>query len=298
MSGSTDWADGFIAVDWGTTNRRGYALDSSNRCINEFEDDKGILNVTSGGFEEAVCDIRTRLGEKPMLLGGMIGSNRGWIEASYVACPAGIDDLAESLVWVEERRTAIVPGVADKGEQPDVMRGEEVQLLGAVADGQIPQDCLICHPGTHNKWVRVVEGRIESFRTVMTGELFSLLAKHSILSDWLNDEAMDDAPFRAGVRQGLEARPLASELFGVRASVLLGRLPKEQAVAFTSGLLIGQDVHVGSEHPTELPVIVMGRPDLTRLYRTALSEAGVEATEVDGEKAFIAGARSIVERMQ
>ena len=293
----TRWAEGFIAVDWGTTNRRAYLLDGG-ACVEEFEDDKGILNVPPGGFEAAARDIRERLGDRPMLLGGMVGSNRGWIEASYVACPAGLDELARSIVWAEDGRTAIVPGVADKGDRPDVMRGEEIQLLGAVAAGEIPADCGVCHPGTHNKWVSVVAGRIETFQTVMTGELFSLLAKHSILSDLLGDAAMYDAPFRSGVREGLKGRALGADLFGVRASVLLGRLPKEHAVAYTSGLLIGQDVRAGLEPSAEAAIVVMGRPDLTRLYCTALAEAGVQASEIDGEKAFIAGAANIVERMQ
>ena len=132
------WADGYIAADWGTTNRRAYLIDSSGRCVDEFEDGKGVLSVESDGFPAAVAEIRERLGDKPLLLAGMVGSNRGWKEVPYVPCPAGIDDLARSLVWVGERE-AIVPGVSYQGEgRADVMRGEEVQLLGAVADGTVP----------------------------------------------------------------------------------------------------------------------------------------------------------------
>src|SRR6476646_8425868 len=168
------WADGFIAVDWGTTNRRAYRIDSSGACSDEFEDAKGALSVPAGEFPAAAAEIRQRLGDLPLLLGGMAGSNRGWVEAPYVPCPSGIGELVDNLVWAEQR-AAIVPGVCDSADgRADVMRGEEVQLLGAVADGTVPPDALVCHPGTHNKWVVVEQGRIARFRTVMTGELFNL----------------------------------------------------------------------------------------------------------------------------
>jgi len=297
MSGRIDWADGFIAVDWGTTNRRAYLVGSGGRHGEEFEDGKGILSVERGGFETAVAEIRRRLGDHPMLLAGMIGSNRGWIEAPYVPCPAGLDDLARHLVRADDR-TIIVPGVSYSNARADVMRGEEVQILGAVSSGEIPPDCAVCHPGTHNKWIAVAAGRIESFRTVMTGELFSLLRKHSILSDALGGDAMWDTPFLEGVRQGLDGGVLSAELFSVRASVLLGRLPKDHAVSFTSGLLIGHDIRAGIGGTRVQRVYVMGRPDLTRLYEKALDELGIEAVEVDGEEAFLAGARAIVEQLQ
>ena len=105
------WADGYIAVDWGTTNRRAYLIDASGQCVDEFEDGKGVLSVAAGGFPAAVAEIRERLGDKPLLLAGMVGSNRGWNEAPYVPCPAGIDELARALVWAGERE-AIVPGVS------------------------------------------------------------------------------------------------------------------------------------------------------------------------------------------
>ena len=163
------WADGFIAVDWGTTNRRAYRLDPAGTCVAEFEDGEGVLSVVHGGFPQAVAEIRARLGDLPLLLAGMVGSNRGWMEAPYVPSPAGIDALAHSLVWAGERE-AIVPGVSYIGDgRADVMRGEEVQLLGAVDCGEVPPQALVCHPGTHNKWVAVEEGRIAAFRTVMTG---------------------------------------------------------------------------------------------------------------------------------
>src|SRR3982750_1978043 len=124
------WAEGFIAVDWGTTNRRAYLIDASGRRVDEFEDGKGVLSISAGGFPAAVQEIRERLGDKPLLLAGMVGSNRGWIEAPYVACPASLKDLAHAVARPSDREV-IVPGVKDDSNgRADVMRGEEVQLLG------------------------------------------------------------------------------------------------------------------------------------------------------------------------
>jgi 2-dehydro-3-deoxygalactonokinase len=291
------WAEGFIAADWGTTNRRAYLMDGAGACTDEFEDGKGIMSVEAGGFPAAVAEIRDRLGDQPLLLGGMIGSNRGWVEAPYVACPAGIDELARGLVWAGER-DAIVPGVSFIGEgRADVMRGEEVQLLGAVQSGLIPQNCLVCHPGTHNKWAVIAAGRIVSFRTVMTGELFNLLKAHSILADLLQKDVEPDNAFRSGVRRALDYHDAQAELFSVRARVLLGQAPREEAGSYASGLLIGSDVRIGLSGNAADAVIVMGRPELTELYAAALGEAGVEASELDGEQCFLAGIRHIAERI-
>ncbi|HUE79978.1 MAG TPA: 2-dehydro-3-deoxygalactonokinase [Sphingomicrobium sp.] len=290
------WAEGFIAVDWGTTNRRAYRIDRDGRG-DEFEDSNGVLSVPKNGFDGAVAEIRARLGERPLLLAGMIGSNRGWIEAPYVGCPAAIDDLVRGLAWADED-TAIVPGVSlDDGARADVMRGEEVQLIGAVAAQMIPPDCLVCHPGTHNKWVEMAGGRIAAFRTVMTGELFNLLKEHSILADLLDRDAEPGEPFEAGVRRGLESDDLQAELFSVRARVLLGKSAREDAAPYTSGLLIGGDVRIGLGSPAA-PVVVMGRPELTELYAAALAIAGREAVELDGEQCFLAGAKQIAERIE
>ena len=293
----TRWAEGFIAVDWGTTNRRAYLLDSNGRNEGEFEDGKGILSVRRGEFEGAIAEIREKLGERPMLLAGMVGSNRGWVEAPYVPCPAGGEDLARGLVRIGDD-VAIVPGVAMADGRSDVMRGEEVQLIGATASGQIPKNCLVCHPGTHNKWVRVSNGRIESFRTVMTGELFSMLKARSILSDLLSQRVKPGDAFREGVRRGLSGSGITSELFEVRARFLLGKLDASDGASVISGLLIGEDVRVGLADNKGASVVVMGRPELTKLYSAALDVAGVQSEPLDGESAFIAGARTIVEQMQ
>ena len=297
-SKSMRWADGFIAVDWGTTNRRAYLLDGDGKRTNEFEDHKGVLSIGDGGFPAAVAEIRDKLGDKPLLLAGMIGSNRGWKEAPYVPCPAGIGDIVKALVWAGERE-AIVPGVSYIGEgRADVMRGEEVQLLGAVAADLADPDGLVCHPGTHNKWGLLRHGKIHEFRTVMTGELFSLLKEHSILSDLLQGAVEPNDVFKEAARYAIDNEALSADLFAVRARVLLHQAKKGDATSYTSGLLIGTDVRVGLSKPTGAQITAIGRPELTRLYAAAIHESGREVIERDGEQCFLAGIREIAKRIR
>jgi 2-dehydro-3-deoxygalactonokinase len=177
------------------------------------------------------------------------------------------------------------------------MRGEEVQLLGAASAGLVDPGGLVCHPGTHNKWAVLDKGRIDRFRTVMTGELFSLLKEHSILSDLLHGEVEVNDPFRQAARFALFHEALPAELFSIRARVLLGQARKEDAASYASGLLIGADLRVGLSNRTDAQVVVIGRPELTCLYAAALGEAKRDAVELDGEQCFLRGIHEIAKRM-
>jgi 2-dehydro-3-deoxygalactonokinase len=289
------WTDGLIAVDWGTTNRRAYRLGAGGALEDEIGDDQGIMAIAAGGFEDAVAGIRRRLGDLPMLLAGMIGSNRGWREAPYVPCPAGLEELTAALAWVEPGRTAIVPGISYIAEDAaDVMRGEEVQIVGAVAQRMVEADGIVCHPGTHNKWITLECGRIAAFRTVMTGELFSLLKEHSILADLLAGPIEPGPAFEAGVERGSQGAGLTAELFSIRARVLLGKSKKEDSASFASGLLIGADLRCGLPGG-DVEIAVIGRADLTRLFAAAIEICGGRPREIDGEAAFLAGVRHLAE---
>lgn len=284
-------ADGFIAVDWGTTNRRAYRIDSEGTCVSSFEDQSGVLSVPADGFAAAAADVRARLGDLPMLLAGMVGSTRGWVEAPYVACPAGLDDLAAGLSWIEPGRTAIVPGLSVvTDDRADVMRGEEVQLFGAIASGLIPGTSFVCHPGTHNKWVTIVDGRIISFRTVMTGEMFSTLRERGILTEMLTGSVVPGEHFIRGVRRGLSGATLTAELFSARAQVLLGQIERDCAPSYVSGLLIGADLGVGLGLAPDGEAVIMGDSELTGLYAAAAADCALPVAEIDGGQAFVAGA--------
>ncbi len=168
------FGDAFLAVDWGTTNRRVYRIEGGQVVATD-RDARGVTAVPADGFPAEVADLRARFGDLPMLLAGMVGSTIGWRDVPYVGVPAGIDTIAPRLGWIDDR-TAIVPGLSFRdGARADVMRGEEIQLLGAIAAGLVPRDGLLCQPGTHCKWARVAGGVVVDFTTAMTGELFALL---------------------------------------------------------------------------------------------------------------------------
>lgn len=292
------WQNGYIAVDWGTTNRRAYRLSPAGQVLDQVEDALGILSVPKGTFADAVAQLRARLGALPLLLAGMIGSNLGWKETPYVECPAGLPELKQAILWVEPD-IAISPGVRFTGpDKWDVMRGEELQVLGAVAAGLVSSEATICHPGTHTKWARVSDSHIASFRTAMTGEMFDLLRKHSILAGAMQKPAQNGAQFVAGVRRALERTDLLGELFGVRARSLLERQSNDATPdfsAFVSGLLIGSDVREAVIDVADDSISVVGEPRLTGLYAEAIAIAGNKAVEIDGAKAFLAGANALVE---
>lgn len=278
----------FLAVDWGTTNRRVYRIDAGGAVARTERDDRGVLAVDPGAFDAEARDIRARFGDAPLLCAGMIGSKRGWHEVPYVSAPADFAALARDTQWIDGGRAAIVPGVCRLDARgADVMRGEEVQFLGAVAAGLVPDGALLCQPGTHCKWARVTDGKLVDFTTAMTGELFALLRQHSLLADLLDADVAPDDGFREGVRRA-RTGDLPSLLFSVRASRLLGALPFAQSASFTSGLLIGSDVHARLVDASE-PVHVLADGDLGTLYRCAIEEAGGTAILVDSHASFVAG---------
>ncbi|NJC04258.1 2-dehydro-3-deoxygalactonokinase [Sphingomonas kaistensis] len=291
------WTDGYIAVDWGTTNRRAWRV-RAGAVEAEFADDLGFTSVPPGGFPAEVATVRERLGDLPLLMAGMVGARGGWVPAPYLPCPLDLATLAASLVEVPEARAFIVPGASFvDGLRGDVMRGEETQFFGAVAAGLCGADALICHPGTHNKWALMQGGRLTRFRTVMTGEMFSILKAQSLLKSWLEVEAQPGEMFSEGVSRGLEGRALTADLFTVRARVLLGSLAEDEVASFVSGLLIGADLRTGVKGMPDGEVVVMGRGALTRLYSAALTQFGRPNHQVDGEAAFLAGTNATVEQL-
>lgn len=292
------WRDGYIAVDWGTTNRRAWRIAADGAVSASMEDDFGLLAVPAGGFPAAAAAIRQRLGDHPMILAGMVGSNRGWHEVPYVPCPADAAALAEGIAWLEPRRTGIVPGVSWRnGRTADVMRGEEVQVLGAAALGEVPPDGVVCHPGTHAKWIGLRSGRIATFRTMMTGELFNLIKNHSILAPQLDGPVAASESFRAGVAAAMAGDDILSGLFRIRARHLLG-VADAQPASFASGLLIGSDVRAAmAGHDSTEEVCLVGRADLCALYEVAMEMHGRAARIVDGAAAFLAGMRLITEML-
>ena len=191
-----------VAVDWGTSSLRGALLDAGGKVLEERSDARGILKVPAGGFpavfESLFADWMQPAGTR-CLISGMAGSKQGWVEAPYCACPAGRVEVGRRIIDIDVRpdsRISIVPGLRDEHDGvPDVMRGEEVQIFGAMALMDVDEGVFVL-PGTHNKWVTVKKGRVKGFRTFMTGEFYALLSQHSILARTLDADApLDEAAF-------------------------------------------------------------------------------------------------------
>ena len=284
-----------IAVDWGTSSLRGARLDEAGRVLEEKSAPLGILNVPNGDFAAVFAsqfsDWMTPAGAV-CLISGMAGSRQGWVEAPYVACPAGPDALKRHLHWIEPGRIAIVPGLSDEqGEVPDVMRGEEVQIFGAMRLAGLA-DGLFVLPGTHSKWATVRARRVIGFCTYMTGEVYGLFAQHSILSRTLDADApLDEAAFLCGVERAGNGEGLLHNAFGVRALSLFDRLPPAPSASYLSGLLIGEELGRQALSASG-EVIVIGASALVERYALALEERGAKARAF-GAEATWAGLRAL-----
>jgi len=284
-----------VAIDWGTTNCRLYLIDAAGNCLLEEEDHGGVASLGRAAIAGSIAQLRDRFPGHHMLMAGMIGSSIGWRDAPYVTCPAGLEQLVKGVVPTDDPLISIIPGVRSAPEDAsDVMRGEEVQLIGAVAAGLVPANGVVCHPGTHTKWALIENGTIQAFRTVMTGELFALLRAHSILSDALTAPVSVGPQFDAGVRDGRTSRCLGAALFGIRAGLLLGRLEQADAASWASGLLIGSDIGFGLRlSAPDGPIAVLGDPRLTKLYASALRLSARPCFQLSGSKSFISGMHRI-----
>jgi 2-dehydro-3-deoxygalactonokinase len=280
--------NGLIALDWGTSTLRAALLDGSGQVLEEHSMPRGILSVAPGEFPSVFESATARWPQRAQtvcLLSGMVGSRQGWMEAPYCACPAGFADVAAKLAWVEPGRIAIVPGLCcEQQGVPDVMRGEETQVFGALALLGLESARLVL-PGTHSKWVRVAAGRIESFATFMTGEFYALLGRHSILARTLpeHEGELDAAAFEQGFRHALRAGNLLQAAFSARTRALFERLPAVSARSHLSGLVIGEELRSQSLVPTEEPVVLVGSPALTQRYRLALDLLGIRSVAVGSE---------------
>lgn len=287
----------FLAVDWGTTNCRAWVVGPDGQVEARQDFPLGVSKLQPGEAQARFADtVRPALKAEglPAILCGMIGSNLGWELVPYFDCPADLATLAGGLKRVCDAPPAwIAPGLRGVRPEggPDVMRGEEVQILGWAAEAPERRtgSHLICHPGTHAKWVRLQDGRIECFVTAMSGELFDILRRHSVVRG--PEAPYDPAAFDAGVAAAGDGSALASRLFTTRAWVVGGGMPAEGANSYLSGVLIGADV---AATPRLLgaagePVVLIGDARLCGLYARALAAAGVESAIYDGDAAALAG---------
>lgn len=279
-----------IAVDWGTSNRRAWALTRDGAVVGERHDDQGLLSIADRQFAASLqvfCgDWLSGQNRSPVVMSGMIGSKLGWQEVPYQRTPVVLRDLANHLTRIDDHlagafwagRAWIAPGVAlDNTTQPDVMRGEECQILGALLRSGA-DDGIFILPGTHAKWVCVEERAITAFRTYMTGEIFGLLRKSGTLSQLMMGDDSDDAAFLQGVSYARrpDAANLLHSLFSVRTLGLFERLPRSSLASYMSGLLIGTEMcdALGwlETHGYPKRIAAIGSPSLLHAYRQAAGQ--------------------------
>jgi 2-dehydro-3-deoxygalactonokinase len=273
-----------IAIDWGTSSARAYALDSLGKVVHERNAPLGVQRIAAGGFAaalEVLCGSEVPA-DLPLIASGMIGSRQGWVEAPYCKCPAGFDAVAAALTSVPGTRLRIVPGLICRGadDVPDVIRGEETQVFGALSEMASERQVIVL-PGTHSKWVIAGPDGIETFATFMTGELYAVLREHSILGR-LAVAGVDNAAFDRGVRHSLRREAaLTHDLFSARALALTEALAPTGVADYLSGLLLGAEIAAARvwlvRHRLEhAPVTMLGDAALLARYGRALALAEMD----------------------
>lgn len=287
-------AGAWIAIDWGTSNFRAWLINDKD-VLDKRSANCGLLHVGQGQFD---ATLKTLLGDwlthaaPVIVMAGMVGSQQGWHDVDYCPIPAGVDSLISRskyfiTSWGSE--AWIIPGLrqSSSGEIPDVMRGEEVQLLGLALLAGL-DDFQAILPGTHSKHARVRQRQVTDFSTYMTGELYHLLLAHSLLGRALPEAVEDESAFARRERcpSGPAVKPTA---FSARTLRLSGELPASSVGDYLSGLLMG------AEFTTDYSgqIWLVGSAALTRRYQLAATVCGVQTRCIDGDRCFIAGMQSL-----
>lgn len=287
----TDW----IAVDWGTSHLRAWAIGSGGKVLDKAESSEGMGGLSQAEFEPALLRlIDPWLGNGPtdVIACGMVGAKQGWVEAPYRLVPSKPGEAAPITPPTQDSRIRlhILPGVS-QDSLADVMRGEETQTAGVIHEN--PQfEGILCLPGTHTKWIHISAEEIVSFRTAMTGELFALLSKQSVLRHSVGGDDFDRDAFDSAVAETL-SRPerLAQSLFNIRAEGLLHGQSNAAAKGRLSGLLIGAELAAAKPYWLGQQVLIGGAPALVALYERALQNQGVTCLTRDAETLTLAGLR-------
>lgn len=282
----------YIAIDWGSTNLRAW-LYQGEQCLESRQSEAGVTRLNGKSPEAVLAQIthNWRDSATPVVMAGMVGSNVGWKIAPYLPVPAHFSAIGEQLTSVGNN-IWIIPGLSvSRDDNHNVMRGEETQLLGART---LSPSSLYVMPGTHCKWVQADAQQIHDFRTVMTGELHHLLLNHSLVGAGLPPQEASSEAFAAGLERGIASPAVLPQLFEVRASHVLGNLPREQVSEFLSGLLIGAEVASMRDFVTQQQAItIVAGASLTSRYEQAFHAVGRRVSTVSGDTAFQAGIRSI-----
>jgi 2-dehydro-3-deoxygalactonokinase len=301
----------FIAGDWGTSHLR-LSLCDRHGAVLETKKGPGVGAVkddVAGAFSALVGSWDASL---PAILCGMVGSTIGWREVRYLPCPIKPEMIAAGTARFEADGRAIViaPGLSCRNRlmAPDVMRGEETQILGALRlDPQLAEGRhLLCMPGTHTKWVSLKDGVIEHFLTAVSGELFDVLHRHSVLVNSKDAVDMIGGPAFKRALEKTRHYPdaeLIHLLFEVRSGQLSGEIKSRDAADYLSGLIIGQDVSGAkrffrADLAESHGVVVISTPRLSDLYVEALKTREVEVRKIDGDQASVAGLGALYQALE
>nr|WP_290122959.1 2-dehydro-3-deoxygalactonokinase [Pacificibacter marinus] len=291
---NTDW----IAVDWGTSSLRAWAMGADDTVLAKAQSAKGMGTVTPAAFESTLLELITPWLENvrlpvQIIACGMVGARQGWVEAPYASVPClPISASLTKAPTADPRINVHIVSGLSQNTPADVMRGEETQIAGFQAE--FPKfDGIICLPGTHTKWAHVSAGEVVSFQSFMTGELFAFLSQHSVLKHSLRDGIWDDAAFDDALSDSL-SRPerICAKLFSLRAEDLLHGLKGGAGKARLSGLLIGAELAAAKPYWLGQMVALIGADGLTDLYATALKSQGIIAQRTDSTDMTLAGLKS------
>lgn len=283
-----DW----IAVDWGTSNLRVWAMSNAGDILAEASSGDGMGTLESDAFEPALLKlVGAWIGNNtPVVACGMVGSRQGWKEAPYRAVPATpCGDLLTHVKTQDPRLSVHLISGLKQNKPADVMRGEETQIAGLIAVDKT-FDGVICLPGTHTKWARVSAEECVSFQTFMTGELYSCLSENTILRHTTKSDGWDDAAFSEAVDDAIsKPEKIATRLFSLRAEFLLDDLPPASAKARLSGLLIGSELAASRPYWLGQDIVIIGAKDLSALYASALRQQGCDPKIPEAQNLTLAG---------
>ena len=290
----------FIAGDWGTTRLRLYLCDGDGAVLARSEGEGAAVPGHGVRLAAMAAPWDSQHRKLPAVLGGMVGSTIGWKEVPYLACPARPQTIAQAALHFDHdgRAIAIAPGLTCTGltGAPDVMRGEEVQILGALRlQPELAQGRhIFCMPGTHAKWVEVMDGAVTRFQTALSGELFQLLASHSVLAPGNGEVDADSPALKLGLTTARQQADLLHLLFSTRSRVVTGQMAKADAASYLSGLILGKDVATAAAlFGLKGAVQLVCTPSLAALYAVALADYGLAAASIDGDDAALSGLTAI-----
>lgn len=283
----------WIAIDWGTTNFRAFLMQGSKQ-VSRISQPCGLLSVEKDQFAPTLQNLlQTWLeeyGNLPIVMAGMVGSQQGWHEVPYAPLPCNAQDLASrTLAFTTPWGSPawLIPGANGTSQfgQPDVMRGEEVQLFGLSALHPADEHFVLL-PGTHSKHAQLRLGEITASSTFMTGEIFSLLSQHSILGRALPEQQEDNEAFLLGVRTAIQGAPFTHLIFSARTRRLAGEIKEASVHSYLSGLTIGYELQA---LPAALHAWLVGSPSLTARYELAASLMDLNFSSANGDDCFIHG---------